>query len=171
MSDVQAAAEPLELVVGELDPQATAIVTVLRAFDDAELRMRSRFRRLLGVGTTDLAALRFIRSRERQGTPARGTDLRQRLGVSSATATTITNRLTVAGFIEKPRDPVDGRARVLRLTPDARKRIDLVVGDTEARLDAVLTSITPEEARRIIELVESATQVVEDAGRPDTDRG
>jgi len=169
MSDVPAAAEPLELVVGELDPQATAIVTALRAFDDAELRMRSRFRRLLGVGSTDLAALRFIRSRERQGNPARGTDLRQRLGVSSATATTITNRLTAAGFIEKPRDPVDGRARVLRLTPDARRRIDLVVADTEARLDDVLTAITPDEARRIVELVESATRVVEDAGRPGTD--
>jgi DNA-binding MarR family transcriptional regulator len=171
MSDVEAAVEPLELVVGELDPQATAIVTALRAFDDAELRMRSRFRRLLGVGTTDLAALRFIRSRERLGSPARGTDLRQRLGVSSATATTITNRLTVAGFIENPPDPVDGRARVLRLTPDARARIDLVVSDTEARLDDVLTSITPEEARRIVELVEAATKVVEDAGRPGPDRG
>ncbi|HEY0374682.1 MAG TPA: MarR family transcriptional regulator [Amnibacterium sp.] len=171
MSDVEAAVEPLELVVGELDPQATAIVTALRAFDDAELRMRSRFRRLLGVGTTDLAALRFIRSRERLGSPARGTDLRQRLGVSSATATTITNRLTVAGFIEKPRDPVDGRARVLRLTPDARARIDLVVADTEARLDAVLTSITPEEALRIVQLVEAATKVVEDAGRPDPGHG
>lgn len=171
MSDVDAAAEPLELVVGELDPQAAAIVTALRAFDDAELRMRSRFRRLLGVGTTDLAALRFIRSRERQGNPARGTDLRQRLGVSSATATTLTNRLTVAGFIEKPRDPVDGRARVLRLTAETRERIDHVVGDTESRLDAVLLSITAEEARRIIELVESATSVVEDAGRGETNRG
>jgi DNA-binding MarR family transcriptional regulator len=167
MSDPNRAAEPLELIVGELDPQATAIVTALREFDDAELRMRSRFRRLLGVGTTDLAALRFIRSRERQGKLARGTDLRKRLGVSSATATTITNRLTVAGFIEKPRDPVDGRVRVLRLTAEARERIDAVVGDTEARLDEVLTSITPEEAVRIIQLVESATRVVEDAGRPD----
>jgi len=171
MSDVPVAAEPLELVVGELDPQATEIVAALRAFDDAELRMRSRFRRLLGVGTTDLAALRFIRSRERQGDLARGTDLRQRLGVSSATATTITNRLTAAGFIEKPRHPVDGRVRVLRLTEAARERIDLVVGDTEARLDEVLTAITPEEARRIVELVESATRVVEDAGRPGAGRG
>ncbi len=157
------AAEPTELVVGELDPQARAIVTALRDFDDAEMRMRHRFRSLLTVGTTDLAALRFIRSRERQGSPARGTDLRQRLGVSSATVTTITNRLTVAGFIEKPRDPVDGRARVLRLTPEARARIDAVVGDTEARLDEVLTSISAEEAARIIQLVEAATRVVEDA--------
>lgn len=167
MSDPNRAAEPLELIVGDLDPQATAIVSALREFDDAELRMRSRFRRLLGVGSTDLAALRFIRSREKQGRPAHGTDLRKRLGVSSATATTITNRLTVAGFIEKPRDPVDGRVRVLRLTSEARERIDTVVGDTEARLDEVLTSISAEEAVRIIELVGSATRVVEDAGRPD----
>jgi DNA-binding MarR family transcriptional regulator len=163
--DEAVAVDPTELVVGELDPQARAIVTALRDFDDAEMRMRHRFRTLLTVGSTDLAALRFIRSRERQGKPARGTDLRQRLGVSSATATTITNRLTAAGFIEKPRDPVDGRARVLRLTPEARDRIDLVVGDTESRLDEVLTSISEEEAARIIELVETATRVVEDAAQ------
>lgn len=166
MSDSEAQAAALEAIAGDLDPQAAAIVTAMREFDDAELRMRSRFRRLLGVGSTDLAALRFIRSRERQGKPAHGTDLRHRLGVSSATATTITNRLTVAGFIEKPRDPVDGRVRVLRLTEDARQRIDEVVGDTERRLDEVLTSITAEEAARIVELVESATRVVEDAGHP-----
>jgi len=167
MSDPTPTSEPLELVVGELDPQAAEIVTALREFDDAEMRMRSRFRQLLNVSSTDLAALRFIRSRERRGEPAHGIDLRKRLGVSSATATTITNRLTVAGFIEKPRDPVDGRVRVLRLTAEARARIDEVVGDTERRLDEVLTSITAEEAARIVELVESATRVVEDAGRPE----
>ncbi|MGN6742129.1 MAG: MarR family winged helix-turn-helix transcriptional regulator [Amnibacterium sp.] len=166
MSDSEARSAPVESIVSELGPQAAALVTALREFDDAELRMRSRFRRLLGVGSTDLAALRFIRSRERRGDPAHGTDLRKRLGVSSATATTITNRLTVAGFIEKPRDPVDGRVRVLRLTPDARLRIDVVVGDTEKRLDDVLSSVSAEEAARIVELVESATRVVEDAGRP-----
>jgi DNA-binding MarR family transcriptional regulator len=168
MSDPTPAAVPSELVAGELVPQASAIVVALREFDDAEMRMRSRFRQLLGVGSTDLAALRFIRSRERRGEPARGTDLRIRLGVSSATATTITNRLTVAGFIQKPRHPVDGRVRVLQLTDDARVKIDAVVGDTESRLDEVLTSISAEEAERIVALVESATRVVEDAGRPDS---
>ncbi len=48
------------------------------------------------------------------------------------------------------------------------RSIDAVVGDTESRLDEVLTSISAEEAERIVALVESATRVVEDAGRPDS---
>src|ERR1700712_493870 len=73
-----------DLLVDDLGPQATTIVQALRAFEDAELRMRSRIRSRLGLGTTDLAALRYIRSREALGDHARGTDLRTRLRGSSA---------------------------------------------------------------------------------------
>lgn len=159
-----ASATSVDLLADALEPQAAEIVRALRDFDEAEALMRGRFRALLGVGATDLSALRYIRSREKQGEPARATDLRRRLGVSSAAATTITNRLTTAGFIEKPRDPADRRARVLRLTEDARRRIDEAVGETEHRLDDVLMSITSDEARRIIELVEACTAVVNQAG-------
>jgi DNA-binding MarR family transcriptional regulator len=150
------------LLVDALAPQATTIVEALRAFEDAEMRMRSRIRSQLGLGTTDLAALRYIRSREALGDHARGTDLRRRLGVSSAAATTITNRLTAAGFIEKPRDPTDGRARKLSLTAYAHQRIAEVLGDTESRLDDVLAAIPEDEATRIVELVTSATEIVAD---------
>ena len=122
--------------------------------------MRSRIRQRLGLGSTDLAALRYIRSREVQGDHARGTDLRRRLGVSSAAATTITNRLTAAGFIEKPRDPSDGRARNLSLTAVAHERIAEVLRDTEQRLDAVLSAVSAEEAARIVGLVEEATEIL-----------
>jgi DNA-binding MarR family transcriptional regulator len=160
-----AGATPADLIPEVLQPQAASIVRALRAFDEAEALMRGRFRSLLGVGSTDLAALRYIRSREAQGDPARGTDLRRRLGVSSAAATTITNRLTAAGFIEKPRDPTDKRARVFHLTDEARVRIDAVLGDTEHRLDEVLTAISEEEAERIVTIVDAATAVINDAGR------
>lgn len=160
----EAGATSADLIPEVLQPQAASIVAALRAFDEAEALMRGRFRALLGVGATDLAALRYIRSREAQGEPARGTDLRRRLGVSSAAATTITNRLTAAGFIEKPRDPTDKRARVFRLTPMARERIEAVLGDTEPRLDEVLTAISEEEAARIVSIVDAATAVIKDAG-------
>src|SRR4051812_3590780 len=82
-----AGATSADLLADDLEPQSAAIVRALRAFDEAEALMRGRLRSLLGVGPTDLAALRYIRSRESQGDPARGTDLRRRLGVSSAAAT------------------------------------------------------------------------------------
>src|SRR6195952_2848316 len=112
-----------DLLVDDLAPQATTIVQALRAFEDAELRMRSRIRSRLGLGTTDLAALRYIRSRGGLGDPARGTDLRPRRRVSPPAPPTIPTRLPAAGSIEKPRAPADGRARKLSLTAYAHERI------------------------------------------------
>ncbi len=54
-----ASATSVDLLADALEPQAAEIVRALRDFDEAEALMRGRFRALLGVGATDLSALRM----------------------------------------------------------------------------------------------------------------
>jgi DNA-binding MarR family transcriptional regulator len=67
-----------------------------------------------GVSTLDRLAA---------GGPARITDLAQREGVSQPGMTTLVHRLVERGWASRESDPADGRATLVRITDEGRRRI------------------------------------------------
>lgn len=149
------------LLVTEQSDEAKAVVDAIQAYELAESALQRRVRLELGVGASDLAALRFIRQRELAGCPARVRDLQQRFGASSGAATSITDRLRAAGLIAKPHDDRDGRVRVLTLTPTATERLRTLVGESPRLVDELLASVSTTESQRLVDLLQALTEIME----------
>src|SRR5512141_264233 len=82
-------------------------------------RMARRLRQEAGtdLGPSQVASLATI---ERHG-PLSPSELATRERIQRPTATRIVHHLEVAGLLERVRDPEDGRASILSVTPEARQ--------------------------------------------------
>jgi len=91
----------------------------------------------------------------------------QQLGVAGNTVSTLVNQLVAAGFLVRRRDPADGRAARLELTPQADRRLALWRDHREQAMGAALDELSAREREtleralpalhKILELVERAT--------------
>lgn len=157
--------EAIALLDNQRAAPVRAVLHAFEAYEVAEADLQERLQRLLGIGPNDLVALRFIRSRELEGDPARPRDVEIRLRTSSAGATAITNRLKAAGLIDKPAHAHDRRARVLTLTAEGRRRLTAALGDSPQAVDGLLGSVSVTDAERLASLLQALTRIVEATGR------
>jgi DNA-binding MarR family transcriptional regulator len=157
--------EAIALLDNQRAAPVRAVLHAFEAYEVAEADLQDRLQRLLGIGSNDLVALRFIRSRELEGDPARPRDVEVRLRTSSAGATAITNRLKAAGLIDKPTHEHDRRARVLTLTSDGRRRLAAALGDSSMAADRLLASVTASDAERLAGVLIALAQIVSETGR------
>lgn len=98
-----------------------------------------RLARELGLSLTDLAALHHLVGR----TPLGPAELARQLGMSSASATVLVDRLEHAGHVRRRRDPSDRRRIVLEVTDTAAARsLDAVRPMTEA-INAIGEQLDP----------------------------
>ena len=80
--------------------------------------------RELGLPLNDLAALQHL-----VGLPPAGpAELGRRLGMSSASATVLADRLERAGYVRRHRDPHDRRRVILEVTDTAAMRAQTAIG-------------------------------------------
>ena len=85
--------------------QQTGAVVVLNALRDyraSEAAMRRRTRSSMGMGETDLLALRYLLQAEAAGKTVGPKELGARLGVTSASTTTLVDRLVIRPFSASP---------------------------------------------------------------------
>ncbi|MFD5828593.1 MarR family winged helix-turn-helix transcriptional regulator [Lentzea sp. NPDC060358] len=82
--------------------------------------MQAAMARRLGVRITDVQAVDHVVSAE---APIGPVELGDRLGIRSASATVLVDRLVGAGHLTRARDPQDGRRVVLGATDHARDEV------------------------------------------------
>lgn len=99
--------------------------------------MQAAVARRIGVHVTDVQAVDHVVSAEQ---PLGTVELGNRLGLRSASATVLVDRLVAAGRLTRSPDPVDRRRVVLTATDHAR-------GEIRAALDPVLRDVAEITAR------------------------
>jgi DNA-binding MarR family transcriptional regulator len=136
-----------------------ALYAVLQAADDAGRAMSER----LGVGASDTAALQhlFVHG------PAGPVDLGRSLGLGSAAATMLADRLERAGHVERHPHPDDRRRRRLVPTEQARRDVWRVLGPLIARLDAVEAEFDEDERAVVARYLERVLGAYRDYTAPD----
>lgn len=144
-----------------------ALVVAIDEVDDAEHELDLRVRARFGVHHTDLAALQYVDRVTRRGRTARASDLAQRFGISSGSATEVVNRLERAELVNRVRDAADGRNRTIVLTSTATERLDELVGDIRSNLNALLQLISEQEETRLIELLHAVRDIFRESGTDD----
>lgn len=118
---------------------ARALREVLRVAGDT----RSALARRLGIGATDAAAIDHLVS---SSEPLGPVDLGNRLGIRSASATALVDRLVQAGHVERTPHPHDRRRLCLRVTEQAVTEVLAALRPMLVGVERAVDRLTPEQA-------------------------
>ncbi len=111
------------------------------------------------LGATDLAALDRLTSGDG---PVGVVELGRRLGITSASATVLVDRLVAAGHVERVPHPTDKRRRVVQVTPRAHEHLHDVVAPLTDRIRAVTARLDDESSRVVLDYVREVYAVLHD---------
>ncbi|GGC90706.1 hypothetical protein GCM10011512_17160 [Tersicoccus solisilvae] len=131
------------------DEPAVRVLNALRDYRAAEAGMRRRSRDAMGMGEKDLLALRYLLEADRAGTLLTPGDLARRLGISTASTTTLLDRLTRSGHVRRAPHPTDRRALVVLPTADTDGEVRSTLGGMHERMLDVARSLDPEQAETV----------------------
>lgn len=112
----------------------------------------------LGIGVTDLLALDHATA---SPTPLGVVALGRRLGIRSASATVLVDRLVAAGHLERGPHPTDRRRTTLHPTDAARHEIRAALHPLLVDLDTITGALAEPEAAAVLRFLHQITAVLD----------
>ena len=109
----------------------------------------------------DAVALRLLLEAERAGQPLGPGELARKLGISSASTTTLLDRLTRSGHVRREPHPTDRRALVIVPTEDSDAEVRATLGAMHRRMLAAAEGLTPEQAGTVVEFLHAMRDAVD----------
>ncbi|WP_159454908.1 MarR family winged helix-turn-helix transcriptional regulator [Microbispora rosea] len=91
----------------------TEITNRIRRTNQRGAEMANAAARVIGVNSTDMACIQML-----QYEPLTAGELARRTGLTTASVTTVIDRLEAAGFVARTRDPADRRRVVVAFQPE-----------------------------------------------------
>jgi len=128
--------------VGERE-RARAVLELLRTYRVAETAMRRRTRESMAMGENDLLALRFLLRQPDHSSRPR--ELTEYLGLSSASITSMLDRLEASGHVSRVANPGDRRSIFIRATPHADEEVRQTLSAMHERMYAAAVGMTEAE--------------------------
>lgn len=142
--------------------RAVRVLNALRDYKAAESAMRRRTRDSMSMGETDLLALRYLLEAESRGQQLSPKDLAVRLGITSASMTSLIDRLVRSGHVRREPHPTDRRALVLRPTPGSDEEVRKTLGAMHERMIAAAGALSEDEAETVIGFLEGIRAAVDE---------
>jgi DNA-binding MarR family transcriptional regulator len=139
------------------------VLDALREYCAAEAAMRKRTRESMGMGETDLLAIRLLLRAQRTGRDLGPKDLARALGISSASTTILVDRLVASGHVERRAHPTDRRALIVVPTVDSDSEVRATLDRMHSRMIAVADDLDASEA----EVVTRFLRAMRDAVAPE----
>lgn len=123
-------------------------------------RMQSSAARQLGLRVTDVQAMDLVTSAGNTISPA---ELADELGIRTASASALIDRMVSAGHLKRFSAPRPNRYRTsVEATPHARAEVRETLRDVNDRFRELGTSLTEEEAAVVLGFLKQATQILRD---------
>lgn len=144
---------------GQLDYGA-AVLKSLHDFRAAETAVRRSTRDSMGMGETDILALRYLLRVQASGKTVVPKDLSQFLGITSASTTSLIDRLVTSGHVRREAHPSDRRSVVVVPTMESDREVRETLGAMHRRMIAVAEGLTADEARVVVDFLERMTEAV-----------
>lgn len=147
---------------GQLDSGA-AVLKALRDYRAAEQSVRRSTRDAMGMGETDILALRFLLQAQASGDTLVPKDLSRVLGITSASTTSLIDRLVASGHVRREAHPRDRRSVIIVPTTESDQQVRLTLGAMHRRMMSVAEGLSADEARIVVQFLHRmATAVDED---------
>jgi len=132
-----------------LDPP-TAVLQALRGYRAAEVATRRSTRDSMGMGETDLLALRYLLRAQAAGERVGPKNLSRMLGITTASTTSLIDRLVSSGHVRREPHPTDRRSLVIVPTAATDAEVRETLGEMHRRMLAVAEGLSAEESRVIV---------------------
>lgn len=142
-----------------VDPP-TAVLQALRGYRAAEVESRRSTRDTMGMGETDLLALRYLLRAEAAGERMGPKDLSRLLGITTASTTSLIDRLVASGHVRREPHPTDRRALVIVPTAETDAEVRATLGQMHRKMLAVAETLSPEESRVIVSFLRGMTEAL-----------
>ncbi|WP_457947133.1 MarR family winged helix-turn-helix transcriptional regulator [Pseudarthrobacter sp. alpha12b] len=142
---------------GQLDYSA-AVLKALRDYRAAETEIRRSTRDSMGMGETDILALRYLLRVQASGKQVVPKDLSRFLNITSASTTSLIDRLVASGHVRREAHPSDRRSVVVVPTVESDKEVREALGAMHRRMMAVAEGLTAEEARTVVDFLQRMTE-------------
>ena len=150
---------------GGLDA-AAAILQALREYGTSEAATRRSSRDSMGMGETDLLALRYLLRAEASGERVGPKDLSRVLGITTASTTSLIDRLVASGNVRREPHPTDRRSLVIVPTVATDSDVRAALGQMHRRMMDVAESMSADEARVVISFLRRMGSAMRDDRRP-----
>ncbi|MFF1831267.1 MarR family winged helix-turn-helix transcriptional regulator [Paenarthrobacter sp. NPDC058040] len=150
---------------------AVDVLNALRDYRSAEAAMRRRTGSSMGMGETDLLALRYLLENERVGRDVGPKELATRLGITSASMTSLVDRLVKSGYVVREPHPTDRRALVLRPTEGSDQEVRKTLSGMHRRMLEVASSLSRGESLVVVDFLRRIREAIEDVDPDDGPTG
>lgn len=145
------------------------VLNLLRRYRAAETAMRARTRSVMGMNETDLMALRFLLREQRAGRIVRPIDLARMLDISTASTTTLIDRLEKGGHARREPHPTDRRAGVVVPTASSDDEVRHTLGAMHRRMLSLVDELSDAERVVITRFLAGMTAAIEEASDLDAE--
>ena len=143
------------------------VLKALRDYRVAEAATRRSTRDSIGVGETDLVALRYVLRAQAAGERVGPKDLSRVLQITTASTTSLIDRLVSSGHVRREPHPTDRRSLVVVPTVAADSEVWATLGALHAKMMGVAEELSAAEARVVIGFLRRMGDAV---SGPDTGR-
>lgn len=141
------------------EPAGREIGLALRRVLQAGREMQAALARRLGLRVTDVQALDHVASAD---VPMGTVELGDRLGMRSASAAALVDRLVAAGHLLREGDPTDRRRVALIATEQGRVDVRAQLAPMLEQLTTVIARLEEHEAASVLRFLEQATAAMHD---------
>jgi DNA-binding MarR family transcriptional regulator len=138
------------------------VLNMLRRYREAERKMRARTRASMGMGETDLLALRFLLRAKQRGEVVRQKELADALEITGASASTLVDRLIRDGYARRVAHPNDRRSVAVETTAHSDEEVRATLGAMHTRMLEAVENLSTEELTAVATFLTNLTKVVED---------
>ncbi|HSO90436.1 MAG TPA: MarR family transcriptional regulator [Arthrobacter sp.] len=142
-----------------LDPPG-AVLQALREYRNVEVARRRSTRDSMGMGETDLLALRYLLRAQTNGEQVGPKDLSRILGITTASTTSLIDRLVSSGHVRREPHPTDRRSLVIVPTVATDAEVRATLGDMHRSMMAVAEGLTAEEARIVVSFLRRMSEAI-----------
>ncbi|CAL4861138.1 hypothetical protein MMM2322_02823 [Microbacterium sp. MM2322] len=140
--------------------RARRVLEALRTYRAAESAMRRRTRDSMSMGENEMLALRFLlRQPDHSARPA---ELVKYLGVTSASITTMLDRLEKSGRIQRVANPTDRRSIFVKATSHADDEVRETLGRMHGLMYDVAAGMSPEAQEHVVDFLRRMSDAVDD---------
>lgn len=141
--------------------RATTALEALRLYQAAEAAMRRRTRESMSMGENELLVVRRLlraKSRDEQVKPS---EIARYLGISSASTTSLLDRLEASGHIRRVPHPSDRRSVCLEPTTLSEERVRATLSAMHERMHEVAAGTSPEATEAVIDFLSRMQDAVD----------
>lgn len=112
------------------------------------------------MGETDILALRYLLRAQASGKTVVPKDLSHFLGITSASTTSLIDRLVTSGHVRREAHPSDRRSVVVVPTVESDTEVRETLGAMHRRMMTVAESLSAEEARTVVAFLGRMTEAI-----------